>query len=233
MGLKECERCGGAIAPPKVRFCSKHCCDMHSHEHAERPLCTCKYCGKEYRPKAANRTTFCSRDCSYAFKSQTSQKEKERAKLERLWKRLAKHSAVIKEPKICEVCGVPVPPRKYGRALCDGCRHRLLAVRRKRAKVRREAREKVHCREYLAAMRSKFKRTNGQCKLCGQAITLNGDPNHDRRCEFDHKIPLGVGGRDAIDNIQAICRKCNNRKGAFTSPDVVIGQWMRDMPVGV
>jgi len=31
--------------------------------------------------------------------------------------------------------------------------------------------------------------------------------------EFDHEIPLSVGGKDEIDNIVIACRNCNRKKG--------------------
>lgn len=231
-----CERCGKQFTALSVRhrFCSKHCSDMWHNEN--NPPETCRHCGKVFPPKASDRTSFCSRECAYSFKSEVSLKRRqelqERKRIERLWKRLAQHSATIEQGRTCELCGTSVPRKRYGRATCDECKRALVRVRRRRARVRREQRERVHCREYLAAMRAKFKRTHGQCKLCGQAITLSGDPNSDRRCEFDHKVPLGVGGKDTIDNIQAICRKCNGLKHAFTSPDVVIGQWLKQRLVG-
>lgn len=32
--------------------------------------------------------------------------------------------------------------------------------------------------------------------------------------EIDHVIPLAKGGSDSLDNKQALCRKCNNKKGS-------------------
>ena len=32
--------------------------------------------------------------------------------------------------------------------------------------------------------------------------------------EFDHIFPRNSGGKNALDNLQLLCRKCNKKKGA-------------------
>jgi 5-methylcytosine-specific restriction endonuclease McrA len=43
----------------------------------------------------------------------------------------------------------------------------------------------------------------GRCLRCGLACDLT----------VDHVIPLGWGGPNTIENIQPLCRTCNNVKG--------------------
>ena len=43
----------------------------------------------------------------------------------------------------------------------------------------------------------------GRCLACGEIHPLTAD----------HIVPLSKGGRDAIDNIQPLCRTCNSSKG--------------------
>lgn len=47
----------------------------------------------------------------------------------------------------------------------------------------------------------------GRCLCC----------NMPGRLVFDHVIPLAAGGRNQIDNIQPLCRRCNARKGTGTT----------------
>lgn len=46
------------------RFCSRSCGVLNRHGGG-RPLQVCQHCGKQYKPKAYNRLTFCSRECCY------------------------------------------------------------------------------------------------------------------------------------------------------------------------
>ncbi len=47
-------------------------------------------------------------------------------------------------------------------------------------------------------------RDNGQCQKCGSTNEL----------QFDHIIPVALGGGTAADNLQILCGPCNRRKGA-------------------
>jgi 5-methylcytosine-specific restriction endonuclease McrA len=49
-----------------------------------------------------------------------------------------------------------------------------------------------------------WKRDGGVCRHCGAAINL----------EFDHIIPVSLGGADSADNLQVLCQTCNRQKGA-------------------
>jgi 5-methylcytosine-specific restriction endonuclease McrA len=49
-----------------------------------------------------------------------------------------------------------------------------------------------------------WQRDRGQCVACGS--------NHD--LEFDHVIPVKMGGSNTERNIQLLCASCNRRKGA-------------------
>ena len=57
------------------------------------------------------------------------------------------------------------------------------------------------------------KRSNGRCELCG----------HKGKTEIDHFIPKEKGGKSTIENANALCSRCNDRKCA-KQPDL----FMRD-----
>ena len=42
-----------------------------------------------------------------------------------------------------------------------------------------------------------------KCALCKSVLDLT----------MDHKIPLTKGGTNALENIQILCRRCNQKKG--------------------
>ena len=49
-----------------------------------------------------------------------------------------------------------------------------------------------------------FERDGGRCTLCDTTFEL----------QFDHVIPLALGGSSTVDNLQVLCAGCNQRKGA-------------------
>lgn len=56
----------------------------------------------------------------------------------------------------------------------------------------------------LAVKRAVWERCGGRCVECGAESLL----------EFDHVIPLAMGGSDGERNLQLLCAECNRRKGA-------------------
>lgn len=58
-----------------------------------------------------------------------------------------------------------------------------------------------------------FNRDNWICRLCGITTPkqLRGTL-HDNAPELDHIIPMSLGGHHIYDNVQCLCRKCNNKK---------------------
>jgi hypothetical protein len=49
-----------------------------------------------------------------------------------------------------------------------------------------------------------WRRDEGRCARCGSAESL----------EFDHVIPLAMGGSNTARNLQLLCEPCNRTKGA-------------------
>jgi hypothetical protein len=56
----------------------------------------------------------------------------------------------------------------------------------------------------LAVKRAVWERCGGRCAECGAADLL----------EFDHVIPLAMGGSGGERNLQLLCAECNRSKGA-------------------
>lgn len=49
-----------------------------------------------------------------------------------------------------------------------------------------------------------FERDGGCCVECGARFEL----------QYDHVIPLALGGATTLENLQILCAPCNGRKGA-------------------
>lgn len=52
-----------------------------------------------------------------------------------------------------------------------------------------------------------FERDGGRCVECGSAFEL----------QYDHVIPVALGGADTVENLQILCAPCNQAKGAALS----------------
>jgi 5-methylcytosine-specific restriction endonuclease McrA len=52
--------------------------------------------------------------------------------------------------------------------------------------------------------RAVFERDGGKCAQCGSNFDL----------QYDHVLPVALGGATTIDNLQLPCGDCNREKGA-------------------
>lgn len=55
-------------------------------------------------------------------------------------------------------------------------------------------------------------RDNSTCQMCGKTVKEDGI-----KLYMDHIIPLEWGGQTTIDNLQALCRECNEGKKNFVT----------------
>lgn len=207
--------------------------------HAEpRP---CRRCGTSFRPKQADRATFCGRDCAFAHRRELAIVTEVRVEAER------------RQRTTCRVCGGAVAGR--ARRFCsDECRNEQArrAARDRFVSVRDtspvETKTCAHCGDafdvnYHAARRifcsarclrlhgkanrrdrirdvrvapvrraEIIERDRGLCQLCGDPVALEQRVPHPLAPTLDHVVPLARGGTHEPANVQLAHFICNSRK---------------------
>lgn len=82
-----------------------------------------------------------------------------------------------------------------------------------RAKLKRyhefRAGGKLDVEDFLA----KCTRLNWHCQMCDKELTRD-------TVRIDHIIPVCMGGKNDIENLQPLCQKCNGKKGGRLMKDV-------------
>lgn len=229
---------------PFQRFCSAECRKAWTEADARKrdrgDGFTCKQCGRGFKPKASDRTTFCSRECAFAYK-------RERAK--------PKAETVKAGPRFCVICGQELSGRQlktcsrdcakeyakqqskaayesrkgpgYER-VCPECGARFIAAHKariycsRRCTTRHGSRVGKHV--YRARIRGAqryepvdpiaiFVRDRWRCYICGRKTdkALRGTLDP-LAPELEHIIPIARGGTNTYDNVACACRACNHKK---------------------
>jgi hypothetical protein len=74
------------------------------------------------------------------------------------------------------------------------------------------------------ARRAVFFRDRGRCCRCER--DLGGSYSPINRAEYDHIVPLDLGGLNDVSNLQLLCKECNNRKRAvLEQPGQTYERW--------
>ncbi len=182
-------------------YCSPECAEVSRHvgKTCEIYYVKCKACGKEF---ISNRK-----------RKYCQEKECQDKRWLVYYKNSKKH---LKKNKsgLCKECGKPYV-NEYGekrKGFCsDECssRHggRIVKMVR-RARVNGRESERINPFEV-------FIKAGWKCQQCGVETPRKLRGTHsDRAPELDHVIPIACGGTHTKDNVQLLCRKCNQDKGA-------------------
>lgn len=206
-----CKFCGKAYIPKKpdrLTYCSRECAHAaqkaraaaraEAEEKARRRVCV--ICGKVFRGQLNSK--YCSDECRKEKKRRDARQHAE-----------SKHKSTRKTVT-CKECGkqfVPEYGTKRRRFCSEFCLHKYThrvgkAVRRARIKG---------CSYEVFDPIEIFERDKWRCQLCGRKTpkSLRGTTD-DRAPELDHIVPLALGGAHTRANVQCVCRRCNQTKGA-------------------
>lgn len=197
----ECEQCGKIFqhANKRRRFCSIQCSNERTKGKQFRTTThICENCGKEYRPKQADRTRFCSRECAFEWKTKQSQEKKqseEKARIE-AWPR-------------CKQCGKPV--KEYRHCFCsDECRKQNARDKALEYGKKKHITIKVKCLECGV----EFERGYGNKKrlFCSDKCNLKHNKQDHRRRARARKYTDQIEqfhAKEIFDRDKWICQICN------------------------
>lgn len=121
---KTCTVCGKEYETRQStgKYCGRKCkASAVYHKAIACHIYTCEQCGKEFHPKAKDRTRFCSRECSFASMAVNKAARDEVKALEAP----ARRAALIEERKnrqrVCRHCGKMFNPVRTAVCCSDGC----------------------------------------------------------------------------------------------------------------
>jgi 5-methylcytosine-specific restriction endonuclease McrA len=195
------------------------------------PEQVCQHCKRVFRPKKYDRLKFCSRECSFAAKTEAASQraeirraEAQSAEQQRLKKAEARRLAALDAVKqrsltLCQKCNRIVGYSGMGRSklFCSrDCRKASDGSRNAKriSKAIRRARKLTRYVEPVDPFKV-FIRDGWRCGICRTPTPrrLMGTLA-DTSPELDHIVPLAAGGEHSYRNTQCACRKCNQTKGA-------------------
>ena len=120
---------------------------------------------------------------------------------------------VAKQGRICDPCYLELPG---GTKLCPKCSSTIHSRQRECARHMLEAKGGVTRRPRktipISLRRQVYERDAYTCRLCGVVGTGVTHTERIDGFEIDHITPNAAGGGIELDNLQVLCRKCNNSK---------------------
>ena len=120
---------------------------------------------------------------------------------------------VAKRGRICDACYLKLPG---GTKPCPRCKSIIHIKQRECAKHMLDSKGGItrRPREYIPRPVRIFvyKRDAYACRICGLVGVGRIHAEKIKGFEIDHIIPAAAGGDSSPENLQVLCRKCNNSK---------------------
>jgi hypothetical protein len=168
----DCIICGQPFTPHDRQICCSRLCLNRAVARGmiKKPeSCICKHCGKEYKPKAGNRLTFCSRECAFAHKAHKCKAcgKEMRGKTEGYCSEECKARDKGKS-RTCPICGKEFVTTGADLYCSDECRKKL-------------ARDKYH--QSFISVRETNPIIKKTCKYCGKEFETHYYAGRRVRCD--------------------------------------------------
>lgn len=240
--MRECHHCKSAFQENAVhqRFCSFNCrknWNYAAKKNGREPIC--RSCAKVFQPKAADRVSFCSRECAYSFHSIRRQERLSQTEIAKI-RQCQICGAEFKSQRKNKWCGatcrkremarrtkeryVPAPIAQYE---CQRCGQRFIRGRRlhgellpyctacSKSKSRRLRKRKARARmrdvvRVPYADVDIFARDGWRCQLCGKKVARYKTVPHSLAPTIDHITPMSKQGADTPSNVQCAHFRCNS-----------------------
>lgn len=219
-GIRHCLRCGKEFYADRTVtvYCSKKCAKQthsllkwakgeHKTKYTKVYYNTCLYCSGTFISKYPNSfKLFCCSDCGEKHHYINRKDNKKEYGIEVTCKECGKNFILTFNKK-----GV-----RNNRIFCsDKCNHKYggrMSKSKRKAKESCSIIENVHPYDI-------FKRDGWKCCICDVSTPrrLRG-LNFPNSPELDHIVPVSLGGNHTWDNLQLLCRQCNNIKSNGVHP---------------
>lgn len=230
----------------KRTFCSRECSRQGARTGSvERPCDQCGAIYRPIRTKGAAvdgvKPNVWSRHCSPACGLKSSLEtrllagapareahslrkavRRELAALKRIGRHFMSRFPNAGGPKVirpkCATCGDQLGPtvRGPGKHVCAPCKRIGQMKARRIANAKRRAIERGADADLIDPI-SVFNRDKWRCQECGRKTPRSKRGTVKANApELDHIISLADGGTHTWSNVQCLCRKCNQEKGAFS-----------------
>lgn len=79
--------------------------------------------------------------------------------------------------------------------------------------------KRIHNKDYKR--RALYISQGGLCACCGKQLHIDPDGDKATYMTLDHIFPLSRGGISSMENLQGVCRKCNQEKGNQIDDDII------------
>lgn len=110
----------------------------------------------------------------------------------------------------CRDCGVEHTARRSG-ARCGMCRHKAEREEKNAYRDRRLARKRSNTTAEAIWKKKVFALDGWRCRQCKCKVQKE-NIYANNAAELDHIVPLSKGGTHTYDNVQTLCRRCNQSK---------------------
>lgn len=189
-------------------------------EARRRRTHVCRQCGKVFVARQAPFKTFCTRECSFAFKHEHAQGRAIRPKV-KVYRKCVRCGAEMLAVRGRTTCGAEcrrlaalepqlVHPKEQGCVVCGTAFRTMAGQHGAQVFCSERCRGKAECIDPQRV----FDRDGWRCGICSRKVNRRAKFPHPKSAVLDHIIPLAKGGEHTYRNVQCAHNACNSCKQA-------------------